>query len=130
MANPETQTYNIKIVRAAAALTTGYVAGIVLINCEEYNQLMLFLKFTKSSLSKLEIKIEFTFDGGTIYYPETFSAISEGESTETTGIHKRGVDGNFVIALPIKCSSIKVSAKGTGTVTSSSLKIDAVLGVS
>ena len=130
MANPELITYEPRIVRAAAILTTGYVAGTILTDCEKFNQLMVFVKFTIGSLSRVEIKIEFSFDGGSTYYQETLSTIDEEKSVEELGIHRFGDEGNYVIAIPIKCSKIKISAIGIGTVTSSSLKLDAVVGVS
>ena len=129
MANPITQTYDIKAVRAEAVLTTGYVAGTVLSDCERYNQLMLFVDFTIGSLTRLELKVEYSFDGET-YFQETFSAIAGANSVENLGIHKFEASGNYVLAIPIKAHLIKVSAKGVGTVTNSTLKIDAVVGVS
>ena len=129
MPNPITQTYEIKAVRASAVLTNAYVAGTVLSDCERYNQLELFLAFTLGSLTRAEIKVEYSFDGVT-YYQETFSAVSGANSVESAGIHKLEASGNYVLAIPIKAHLIKVSAKGVGTLTNSLLKVDAVLGVS
>ena len=123
--------YGIKAVRAEAVLTDAYVAGTVIDDCEGYNQLMIFFKFTKGSLTSLEIKIEFSHDGVT-YYQEASEAISSGIATISAEYHQLTPSGNqnFMLAIPIKCSKVKIWAKGTGTVTGSLLKIDAVVGVS
>lgn len=130
MANPQIQASDIKAVRADAILTTDYVAGTVIDDCEYCNQLMVFFKFTKGSLTSLEIKIEFSHDGIT-YYQEISEAISSGIATMSEEYHQLTPSGNQngVLSIPIKCSKIKISAKGTGTVTGSSLKIDAIIGV-
>lgn len=129
--------YNAYNIRASAILTTSYVAGTILApnsasgnvvaNPSQQNQLELLVKFTIGSLTDAQIKIEFSTDGVT-YYQETFSAISAGVDTLTLGIHKMTTTGNYRISTPIKDNYIKISAIGTGTVTSSLLQIDAVLG--
>lgn len=115
-------------VRSAAILTTSYVAGTVLDRAQDYNQLVLLVSFTKGSLTTAEVKIEFSNDGST-YYQETFQSISSGTSTDTVGEHALSATGNYTIMVPILSRYIKVSAKGTGTVTSSSMAITAMLGV-
>ena len=55
----------------------------------------------------------------TIIFNKT-GTLTKGEYTITTG-------GNFKIAVPMSCHTLRVSAKGTGTVTSSLLQIDALL---
>lgn len=130
MANPNTQTYNLKIVRAALILTTSYVAGTTLADLEGFNQLNIFIKYVKGSLTSLQLKIEFSDDGAT-FYQETFQSISAGTATETFGEHTfaPAADQNFMLAIPIKCSAVRISGKGTGTVTSSSLAITAAPAV-
>jgi len=122
--------YVIKDVRADAILTTSYVAGTVIGDCEKYNQLMLALKYTKGSLTSFQVKIEYSFDGVT-FYQQTFTSVSGGTSTGTKGEHTfaPAASANLELEIPIKCHQIKISVKGTGTVTSSSLKVDAVLGL-
>jgi hypothetical protein len=122
------QTYERKTVRASAVLTGSYVAGTVITDVENCNQLVLFIDFTIGSLTDLLIKIEFSDDGNN-YYQEVFSAISAGVSTDSAGEHKYTATGKYYLPIPIKTSSIKVSAKGTGTVTNSLLAISAVVGV-
>lgn len=123
--------YNLKIVRADAILTTSYVAGTVLTDLENSNQLMLYLKYTKGSLTSFQLKVEFSDDGVT-YYQQTAESLSGGTSTCTPQSYTfaPSSDQNYVLAIPIKASTVKVSVKGTGTVTGSSLQVRACEGVS
>lgn len=119
--------YIFRNVRAAAILTNGYVAGTVIDASPSHNQLVIQADFTIGSLTDAQIKVEFSHDG-TTYYQETFSSVSAGVSTESLGVHKLAATGKYRIAVPIKDRFIKISSIGTGTVTSSSLAIDAVIG--
>lgn len=125
------QDYKVEDVRASAVLTGSYVAGTVLnytnVNPALHNQLNLLVSFTIGSLTTCEIKIEYSHDGSN-YYQETFEAISGGTSSMSLGAYQLSATGNYVISVPIKSSYIKVSAKGTGTVTNSLLAIQAVVG--
>lgn len=120
--------YIFKSVRSAAILTNAYVAGTILENCENYNQLFIDAYFTKGSLTDAQIKVEFSWDG-TNYTQEAFGAVSGGTETDSLGVHLLGATGNYSIAVPIVARYIKISAIGTGTVTDSSLKINARLGI-
>ena len=124
------QRRDLKAVRADAILTDTYVAGTVLNDVEPYNQLQLAVKYTKGSLTSLQIKIEFSIDG-TNYVQETSMSVSSGTSTATPTHHHFAPSGNqnYLLEIPIACTKIKISAKGSGTVTSSSLKLDAILAV-
>ena len=125
-----------KSVRAAAILTTGYVAGTVLwVDTEAYtdrspkNQLVLDVVFALGSLDYGLIKLEFSHDNVT-YFQEEAESVSGGVITDTLAERKLPATGNYSIPVPIKAQYVKISAKGSGTVTSSSMTIDAVLGVS
>lgn len=127
-------------VRSAAILTNSYVAGTVLgaesgdavdkSNPHQYNQLILYISFTKGSLTSAEVKVEFSPDNST-FYQETGEKVDTTTSIATDVVieHQITATGNYRFAIPCTDRYIKVSAKGTGTVTSSSMKIDAVLGV-
>jgi len=123
--------YEFKDVRASAVLTTGYVAGTVLdysnVNPSQYNQLVILWSFTIGSLTSGELKVEFSHDG-TTYYQETFSSVSSGTSTESLGEHTQTGTGNYRLAIPLKDNYVKISVKGTGTVTSSLCAVSAALG--
>lgn len=117
-----------KAVRTAAILTNSYVAGTVLENTHNYNQLIVLVDFTKGSLTSGEIKVEFSPDG-TTYYQETFQAVSAGVATESLGTHTFAATGKYRISIPVKDKYIKISANGTGTVTSSEMAVVALLGI-
>lgn len=114
-------------IRSAAILTNAYVAGTILKDCSGYDQLTLYVDFTIGSLTDLQVKVEFSVDGGTTYAQETFSSISTTTDTLSLGIHKMAGSGVFTINVPVQGDWIKVSAIGTGTVTNSSCAITGVL---
>lgn len=124
-------------IRTAAILTGSYVAAIILgptdsttqvaANVDKANQLELECIFTKGSLTSVEIKIEFSQDG-TNYVQETNKSVSAGTSTLTLNEYTSTASGSFHISIPIMANYVKVSAKGTGTATGSSLGIVAKLG--
>lgn len=117
-----------KPVRTAAILTGSYVAGTVLENTHNYNQLVVLVQFTIGSLTTAEIKIEVSPDNST-WFQETFASIATVTSTLSLGEYAMGATGNYRIPFSLKDRYIRISAKGTGTVTSSSMTIDAILGV-
>ena len=114
-------------VRSDAILTTGYVAGTVIDTQGRYNQANFYFDYTKGSLTSLEWKVEFSPDNSA-FYQEIFESISGGTATETLGEHTTTSDGDFKYALAIKDRYVRLSFKGTGTVTGSSLGVDVVLG--
>lgn len=122
-------TYQRKAVRAAAILTTGYVAGTVINDVEGDNQLVLEIDFTIGDLTDCQIKVEFSGDGSD-YFQQATTAVAAGVQTVSAGVYKLTATGKYYIPIEMKTSKIKISAIGTGTVTGSLLKINAVHGVS
>lgn len=116
----------VQTVRSAAILTGSYVSGEVL-DSGLRNQLVLIISFTKGSLTSAEIKLEFSYDG-TNYFQETSRSVSGGTSTDSLLVHTYTADGSYILDLPLMYRYIKVSAKGTGTTTGSSMAISAVIG--
>lgn len=116
----------VQTVRSAAILTGLYVLGEVL-DSGLRNQLVLIISFTKGSLTSAEIKLEFSYDG-TNYFQETSRSVSGGTSTDSLLVHTYTADGSYILDLPLMYRYIKVSAKGTGTTTGSSMAISAVIG--
>jgi hypothetical protein len=110
-------------------LTDGYVAGTVISNVHNQNQLVLLVKFTIGSLTNADIKVEFSPDNSN-YYQEAFSSISTTTSTESLGFHRLSASGNYRIPIAIKDRFIKISVIGNGTVTNSTCTIDAIIGIS
>ena len=115
------------IIRASAVLTTSYVAATVISNAEGFNQLVLYVDFTIGSLTTAEMKVEFS-DDGTTYYDEISETITAGTATALPLVHAVGATGKKRYMIPIKDKYIKVSVKGTGTVTGSLMAIKAFLG--
>jgi len=126
------QDYMIHDIRDSAVLTTGYVAGTVLGPTNGSpalkNQLVVLVGFTIGSLTTAEIKVEFSHDG-TTYFHQTVSSVGASISTDTPLVHQLGASANLELEIPIKANYIKISVKGTGTVTNSLMSVKAVLGV-
>lgn len=132
------QDYTYYNVRTAAILTNSYVAGNIIGNTTDFaalggvhlqNQLVLLVNFTIGSLTSASIKIEFSPDN-TSYYQEASSSIAAGTDTVSLLVHTLTASGLYRLAIPIKDRFIKVSAVGTGTLTNSTMTINAVFGVS
>lgn len=126
------QDYHVETIRAAAILTTSYVAGTVLGpltggNPALRNQLNLMVDFTIGSLTSAEIKVEYSLDG-TNWHQETFEAITGATAVMSLGVYQLSATGKYVISIPIKFAYIRVSSKGTGTVDDSSLAIKGIIG--
>lgn len=119
--------FTVASVRSAAILTTSYVAGTVVDTQGDYNQAIINVAFTIGSLTSAQLKIEFSNDG-TNYYQETNASVSAGTTTETLAEHTWAATGNYRIPVPVLDRYIKISVKGTGTVTSSSCAVDVNLG--
>ena len=120
------EDYIVKPIRASLVLTDAYVAGTVLDLAAKYNRAVLLLDFTVGSLTTAEIKIEFSTDN-TNWYQEVASSTTTGTTTETLAVHQIGATGKYRIPLIIADRYMRVSVKGTGTMTNSLMKVDAVL---
>jgi len=114
-------------VRSAAILTTSYVAGIEL-DVRDYSQMELYAVVILGSLTSIEIKIEFSETSGGTLFQETSESIAGSTITQNLAEHTIPADGNFRISVPICDMYCTISAKGTGTVTSSSLALTSILG--
>ena len=124
-----TEAFISRPVRSAAILTTSYVAGTVLTDCQKFNALILNIDFTKGSLTDAQIKIEVSTDG-TTYRQLLSDSISAGVNSVAGLVYKLTANtAGSTTPLTIATKYIKISAIGTGTVTSSSLAIEAVLAV-
>jgi hypothetical protein len=131
MSQPFQNYRPVGLIRSAAILTNSYVAATTISDdVESYNQLILYVAYVKGSLTSLELKVEFSHDGST-FFQDANKSVSSGTSTVSVNEYTFAPSGdsNMRIAIPIKDKYIKVSAKGTGTVTSSSCSVFAILGV-
>lgn len=123
-------------IRGAAILTTSYVASTILgkntpqSTCLGYNQLVLYVTYDPGSSDSIQIKIEFGDTETGTFYQQIGTAYSSGTTTSVVNEYSfadTGAKTTFRIAIPIADRFIKVSAKCTGTATSSSCTIDATL---
>ncbi len=116
--------------RSAAILTASYVAATDIDNVELHNQLVLLIDFTKGSLTTAEIKVDFESAPGTApQFQESVVATTGGTGAVSAHEYQFSATGKYRIMIPIKDRYIRISAKGTGTVTGSSMTINAVTGV-
>lgn len=120
--------YQRKAVRSALILTNSFVAGTTISEVSDMNQLILDVEFTIGSLTSGEVKVEFSEDNSTFIQQVTLS-VSSGTITASLGEFTVTAAGNYRLEIPIMTRFIKVSAKGTGTVTASSMTINALVGV-
>lgn len=144
------QDYASRSVRTAAILTNAYVAGTVLGAAsvdannlklvdqgQEWNHLALLITFTIGSLTDARIKIEIS-DDNTNFFQTIIGTVTGGNlntiapmefAMTATGNYYLNVNSENLTSTGMKARYIRVSAKGTGTVTSSSLAITALVGV-
>jgi len=120
------EDYILKSIRASLILTDTYVVGTVLDLASKYNKIALLLDFSKGSLTTAEIKIEFSPDN-TNWYQETSSVITSGVSADVLTSHQIDTTGKYRLLVPTVDRYMRVSVKGTGTMTNSLMKVDAVL---
>ena len=114
-------------VRAEAVLTNSYVTGTVLTQTRFHNQLIVLIKITLGSLTSVEMKLEFSPDNTTWFQEVIDAANSLSQFTTSQGDRTFTASGNYRIAIPISDNFIRISAKGTGTVTDSLCTIDAII---
>lgn len=112
-----------KVLRASAVLTTGYVDSAEL-DVTAYNQIELAIDFTKGSLTSAQFTIWFKIND--TWYQESSSNISAGVSTDTLINHEITATGKYRLLIPVASTAFKVQVKGTGTVTNSLMKVEAV----
>ena len=127
-------SYRLYPVRTAAILTGTYVASPVNYgdsgkDVKQVNQLVLLVDFTIGDLDSAEIKVEFSADG-TNWYQEVVESATAGVIAVYAAERSLASTGKYRIPVKIKDRFVRVSAKGTGTATSSSMAIGAVIGIS
>lgn len=121
------QDYRVYTVRDAAIVTNSYVAGTVIEDVHMFNQLVILPDITVGSLTSAEIRVRYSHDN-TNWYQLGFLSISGSTATVSEGEFSYTADSTATIELPIKYRHIEIAVKGTGTVTSSSVAITAIVG--
>ena len=125
--------YTSKELRASAILTSSYVAWSVLWLddknlAQELNQSVLFIDFTKGSLTSMELKIEFS-DDGVKFFQQSFIDISWGTATVSAWEYTFTATGTYEISNPYKARYMRVLVKWTGTATNSACSITWIIGI-
>ncbi len=131
----QTLDYVVQTIRPSAILTGSYVAGTVIgldtgvtTQLQLGNELILAISFTIGSLTTAEIKIEYSTDNTTYYQLPWVNAASSGVSVVEAYTLQLNATANLWFALPMKARYVKISSKGTGTATGSTLEIKAIVG--
>ena len=144
------QEYLKRTVRAAAILTSSYVAGTVIgadsingttqevtsDNVDQFNFLALEVDFTLGSLTTAGIIVEFSEDNSTWFQVQK-STTSGGVTTFLPYVIQLSATGKYYININSECFNgggfhsryFRISAIGVGTATSSSMTITAITGV-
>lgn len=116
--------------RSAAVVTGSYVASSSWLIAGA-NHIELLVTMTKSSVTSFEFKVEFSDDDST-WYQETATSTSSGTVTHSLAEHTFAASGlaatsYAVITLNnLSHKFMRVSTKGTGTVTNTSVAITGV----
>lgn len=116
------------VLREEAVLTTSYVVTPLtnldgsLFDCSQLDAYNLYINFTKGSLTTAEIKIEFSYDG-TNWFQEPNSLVSSGTTTWTPNVNTLAASCDISPKMTMANKYMRVSCKGTGTVTGSKLAV-------
>ena len=116
-------------IRASAVLTDAYVATTKQ-EIVDVNQLVLYVDFTIGSLTSAEMKIEFSNDDSSWFQEASQVSGGSGLFTLNPLVRKFDATGKKRIAIPVTDRYVRVSVKGTGTVTDSLMAIELQLGSS
>lgn len=121
--------YGYQIVRASSQPTASYVAGTVIEHVHLRNQLMLYVDVTIGTATSVSVKIEFS-DDNTNWYQETAEVIdaTTGIITHTAVERRWTANAAQRVAIPTLDKYIKISTKGTGTLTTTTVGIKAITG--
>lgn len=128
-----TQDYITRIVREDAELTTSEVTHSILTpgalqeNLYNRNQMLLYVDFTKGSISSVDLRVEVSHDGVKWYDPQVETS-SGGVTTSDDHKWTMTTTGKRRYPFPIKDRYIRLVAQGFGTVTGSSLEVIVVIG--
>lgn len=127
----------LKVLRAAAAPTSSYVAA-TLLSADEHNAIGLLISYVKGDETSIQIKVESTNDpvgsanptwyqqvtatptgGTTVLAPNEYSITAASVATS---------QGISIIVTPVKGTMYRISVKGTGGTPTGTVGISAILG--
>ena len=116
-------TRSIGTLRSAAILTTSYV-DTDFVSISGYNGIALLFDLSQGSLTSFEYKVWWSYDGNTWYQEATESVVS-GIVTDKESYYTLtfAADVEYFKIMAFYANYIKLSVKGTGTVTNSSCAV-------
>ncbi|MFC1714860.1 hypothetical protein ACFL6S_14425 [Candidatus Poribacteria bacterium] len=113
-------------VRAAAALTTSYVASDTL-KIQGANQLQLLVSFTKGSSDGCKLRIEFSEDQLTWYQESVADLLATNDVEHAPLTRKMNDSANLIVSIPISASFLRVSSQAITSGTGTSLSVLATI---
>ena len=117
--------------RPSAVLTNdAYVVSTNNAEIRDCNQIILYIAFTIGSLTSAEVKVEFSSDNTNWYQEASQVSAGGGTFTQNPVVHKYTASGNKRLPIPVADRYVRVSCKGTGTVTDSLMAVEIQLGSS
>lgn len=110
-------------IRAAAILTTSYVATLVLEKVP-HSRVVLAFDITQGSLTSFEYTVWCSHDG-TTWFQEASESVGIGVITDRVHNYTIALSGNikFYKVIPLRTAYMRLEVKGTGTATGSSCTI-------
>jgi len=109
--------------RASAILTNAYVATATK-STEDLSQIVLYVSFTIGSLTRADMKIEFSNDDSNWYQEVSLASVGSGAFTTNQLVRRFSASGNYRIALEALDKYIRVSCIGVGTLTNSLMSVE------
>lgn len=113
-----------RTVRTETVLTNSYVDTDVL-NVKQFRKVALLFAVTKGSLTSIEYRIWVSFDNVN-WYVEATETVAAGTITDDPGNYTTDDNENYYKILNMYPPYMKLSVKGTGTVTGSLLGVNIV----
>lgn len=115
-------------IRSAAVLTNSYEAATDF-GMDRQDYLGVLVEITLGSLTSVEVKIETSVDGGVTFGQQSAESTSGGTITVDLAERTFDADGKYwIVVQPLLADVVRVSIKGTGTVTGSSAALTAITG--
>ena len=124
------QDYGPKTIRDVAQPTASFVAATVLEHKYLKNQLILNVAVVLGTATSVNLKVEYSHDNVTFYQRTIASENSSTGFIDYALAEERfKAGGNYSLEIPIKYNFIKVSVKGVGTLTTTTVGIESIVGI-
>jgi len=122
------QDYGFQTIRSVSQPTGSFVAGTVLEHKHLKNQLILKVDIVIGTAQSIEMKLEFS-DDEINFMQESVTSVKSGVTDHELNIHRFKDSGSFRVAIPIKDKFIKISIKGNGTLTTTTVGVGSIVGI-